>query len=182
MATVPTFVTYSAGSVLTAAQLNSAVRDAGNFWLTVKPVCDVQANATQSIANGTPTAAVWGAETYDNDGMHSIVSNTSRVTAVTAGRYLFIANINYTANATGVRAMSIRNTLAASGTRGGGAVARPAQATVVDSLDSTWSDVMAVGDYVEVVTSQNSGGALNLVVNDLNGGTASMQAFWLANT
>jgi hypothetical protein len=40
---------------------------------------------------------------------------------------------------------------------------------------------MVAGDYVEVRVFQSSGGALNLNVNDFDSGTASAQAFWLAN-
>ncbi len=59
------------------------------------PACSVYNTTTQNVGGGTPSVMLANSENYDNNGMHSTVSNTGRITAQTAGRYLFTATIRY---------------------------------------------------------------------------------------
>lgn len=181
MATVPTFITWVAGSVLTAAQLNSTARDGGNFWLTVKPACRVRQTVVQSIPNSAYTAITYDAEDYDNDGMHSTSTNTSRITCVTPGRYIIVAADSVAVSATGIRIIQVRTTLAASGTRVGASLLVPAQGTTNADLSTAWSDYLFAGDYFEAILFQNSGGALNTVPSSNNTSLASCSVYWFHN-
>ena len=59
-----------------------------------------------SVVTATWTAMPADSEYYDTDTIHSTVSNTSRLTATTAGKYWIWANVGFAANSTGDRAAS----------------------------------------------------------------------------
>ena len=93
MATLPSQETYVAGNTLLASQLNSDVRDAGNFFLNVPQVKVYNsANWTNFTASGTFVQVTWDSEAYDTDTMHSTASNQARITFTTAGIYAITAN------------------------------------------------------------------------------------------
>jgi hypothetical protein len=164
VATVPVEMTAVAGAVLTAAQWNSNVRDAVNFLLS-PPTCELRQTVAQSIANGgSGTAVNLDTEDIDNDGMHSTVTNTSRVTAQTAGRYQFGGGVVYAANATNRRicwwALNGTAVTGSEATTAGSAVAGGSTGPAA----RTKSVFLNVGDYVELVAFQDSGGVLNTAV------------------
>lgn len=68
--------------------LNTHVRDNLNY-LYNPPSCAVFNNAAISIPNATWTALTFNSERWDPAGLHSIVTNTGRITALTgyAGEY-----------------------------------------------------------------------------------------------
>jgi hypothetical protein len=146
-------VTASGGVAISGGQLASAVQFGA--W--------VYASAAQSIPNTTLTALLFDTESYDIGGMHSAVSNTSRlvVPAGGAGRWLPGAFVTFAASAVGSRSIILR---------GNGAV-QIAQATIQANtvaaaltafFISTPAPVfLADGDYIEVLVTQDSGGALN---------------------
>lgn len=150
MATVPTQRTWTAGEVVTAAFLNSNVRDSVNFLLTPPRVLLRQTSA-QSIPLSTWTSVTFDTEDFDNDNGHSTVSNTSRFTAVTAGWYTVGGSVAFTLAGTGQRAgtrWAVNGTaLNASGimlpqvVAVGSSYAVPAQTRDVQ---------LAVGDYLEL--------------------------------
>lgn len=175
MATVPTFLTFVAGSVLTAAQLNSNVRDAGNFWLTVKPALETIQASPQAIGTSTWTSVTFDTDVYDNDGMHSTVTNPSRATAVTAGRYLFLASLDFALNASGLRAVKFLVNGTTSYAKDGQLVA-PTSTDV--ALFTGMMTYLSAADYVELQCWQSSGGSLNTGSGD---GQPRLQAMWLAN-
>lgn len=175
MATVPTFLTFVAGSILTAAQLNSNVRDAGNFWLTVKPALETIQTSPQAIGTGAWTSVTFDTDVYDNDGMHSTVTNTSRATAITAGRYLFLASLDFASNATGLRAIKFLINGTTSYAKDG-QLAAPSGTDV--ALFTGITKYLNVADYLELQCWQSSGGNLNTGSGD---GQPRLQAIWLAN-
>jgi len=182
MATVPSFTTALTNQELTAARYNAEVRDFGNFFLTGKPMVSAQASSNQTVSNTTITAVNnWTAETLDNDSMHSTSTNVSRFTCVTPGRYRITASVGWAVNGSGIRAISIRNTLAAGGFRSGGAWALPAQAITTGDMTTCWSDVMAAGDFFEVRVYQSSGGNLVLGFLNFDGGAPAVQIEWIHN-
>ena len=84
MATIPNPRTWGATEAVTAAKLNTDVRDGYNFLLAT-PRAVMRKTANQSIPNATLTAVTWDLEDVDTDGGHSNVTNNSRYTAQTAG-------------------------------------------------------------------------------------------------
>ena len=148
------------GTVAPAAW-GDQVRDNDEFLID-PPVCSVKATVAQSIATGTTTVLVAGTEVFDNDGMHSTVSNTSRITIQTDGRYLVLATVRFIANATGVRFAEFR--------RNGATLDTIATSVGIGTLETVISGsrafVLTAGEYVEVVAHQSSGGNLDVGLMD----------------
>jgi hypothetical protein len=135
------------------------VRDNDEFLID-PPGCSVFHSTTQSTTSGTPFFPACDSETFDNDGMHSTVTNNSRITIQTAGRYLVIATGLWANNINGARDIGFRVN---GSTLYSGMVIAPAPSanTVVTS---TRVIPFAVNDYIEIRAVQVSGGALNLTV------------------
>lgn len=148
------------GTVAPAAW-GDAVRDSLEFLID-PPLCNVFNSAAQSVPNDTSTAMTANSERDDNDAMHSTVSNTSRITAQTAGRYLVTCAVVFAANATGRRAVDFR----VNGTTTHNVLSSLPIST--NSLAITGSRLLtfAAGDYVECMSYQNSGAALNVTLNE----------------
>lgn len=98
MATVPSFRTWVAGEIATAAFFNTNVRDAGNFFLSV-PIGEFRQTVSQNFTSSVGTALNFDTEDVDNDNGHSTVSNTSRYTAQTQGRFQVSGGISYASHA-----------------------------------------------------------------------------------
>lgn len=125
------------------------------------PYCSVYNNANININNATVTAVTFNSEYADSDGMHSTSSNTSRITIVTPGWYTFVFNGEFAASAGGTdRSFNLR--LNGSTYIGAARGAPIASATVTTLGVVTAMRSLSVGDYVEAVVYQNSGGALAL--------------------
>lgn len=173
MATIPVFRTWVAGEIVTAAFLNANVRDAGNFFLSW-PVAELRQTVAQSIANGgTGAALLFDVEDIDTDNGHSTVTNTSRYTGQTAGRFQLSGASHLAANVTGRRGCWWRLNaadVAASMSLG------PASAAFDMASVSRVRTIVLNGstDYVELVAYQESGGALLTTVTSASGGQSSM--------
>jgi hypothetical protein len=133
-----------------------------NFeFLIDPPACSVHSIGTpQSLTSNVLTALTAPNENFDNDAMHSTVSNTSRITGQTAGRYLFIANVSFAANATGGRLLD----MAVNGATLTGSGMQFTSTGAGTPINLTYARMitLAVGDYVEARARQVSGGALNV--------------------
>lgn len=173
MATIPSPPTFTVQQKLTAALMNTNVRDAINF-LTAPPLCVLTHSATQTLTTATVTPIVFDTEATDTDGMHSTASNTSRITAVTAGYYLVAGHIPFAANATGGRHgwLSLNGTT----TRIAWASATSVTAATITSLAMSGAVFLNVGDYVELMGYQTSGGNL---ATDITTGSARLTALWV---
>jgi hypothetical protein len=57
--------------------------------------CRLTKSTNQSINNTTETAITWDTEEFDSNDLHSLTSNTSRITAQKAGFYLIIGDIAF---------------------------------------------------------------------------------------
>jgi hypothetical protein len=158
LATLPSQRTWVVGETVTAAYMNSNVRDTGNFFLNA-PSARVFNSATLSIANGVSTAITFNSERWDNDGIHSTSSNTGRLTCVTAGVYDIGVALGWAANTAGVRIVRLR-------LNGGATYVGIDDRNATSSGNSEcafsvpWK--LAAADFVEVEVFQNSGGALNV--------------------
>lgn len=139
------------------------VRDNGEFLID-PPACSVFHSVSVSIATATPTFLAANSELYDNNGMHSTVTNNSRITAVTAGRYLVIGSMEYASSATGYRSIAIR----ANGTDIYEGTTVPAVSGAVTRISMARTVVLAANDYVEAQAYQASGGNLNVLLMEFS--------------
>ena len=149
----------TAGDPLPAAYLNTT--RANGAWFSEPPQCSVFNSSVQSIPNSTVTAMLCGSESLDNTNMHSTVSNTSRITAVNAGRYTFTGTAQFAIDGTGtgMRRLSFR----LNGTTEYDLVQVAAVSTLSTViLSGSRTFTLAISDYAEMVVNQNSGGALNV--------------------
>ena len=143
----------------------------GTAWvspqaLSVPPLCRAYQSANTSIANNSTTTLSYNAENYDTDSMHSITTNTSRITIVTAGVYAITAGITWDINATGIRVINLRinaatNIAFATQTNNG------ASNFTEQTVSTHYS--LAAAEYVETTVYQNSGGALGARGDVTNG-------------
>lgn len=177
MATVPAPITFVASNVLSAAQLNTNVRDAVNF-LIAPPAAVLRNSAAQSLTTATWTPLTWDTEDLDSDNAHSTVTNTARYTAVTAGWYLVTGNVEFVANATGIRQARITDGTTVFG--GQNAVSASAGGTTTLSVSAMV--FLAAAAFVQFEAYQTSGGALNTMVQGLVGasnGDTKMSVLWV---
>lgn len=125
------------------------------------PACSVFNSAAQALTTGTDTVLTANSENFDNDGCHSTISQTSRITIQKAGRYLLNANCTFATNSTGVRKVEffINGTTPLTG------MLLPTSPSPFNTdLQATRTRTFIVGDYVEVRAFQNSGGNLNVTL------------------
>ncbi|MGW0805278.1 hypothetical protein [Nonomuraea sp. NPDC002799] len=159
----PTPANWNVGENPTATILNLRIRDTINF-LKARPHAVMRRLSAQSIPHNTHTAIAWTAEDIDSDFGHSTLTQPERYTAVSEGIYHLTATVIFGGNATGRRDAYFR--LNGDTTRRWGqTVGFPAQAGASPDIGLIIATHMklAVGDYVEVIAYQNSGGALNVV-------------------
>lgn len=131
---------------------------------TVTPMCSTNLANDQVIPNDTATIVDWDSEDVDTDGMHDNGANPSRITCKTAGKYLFVVDASWDANATGHRFHWFHHLSSVGGLLAyGGAVKVDACSTAGNStyLSSSAIFDMTVDQYVEVEVRQTSGGNLN---------------------
>jgi hypothetical protein len=145
----------------TTTGLKWATPSSGSTFVGVR----LTKSATQSLANNTGTKITWDTETYDTDGFHSLVTNTSRITIPSgkAGYYSITATGAFGANATGQRYFAFykNGTMELVYARNAGYSAADLAASGTAILN------LAVGDYIELEAFQNSGGALQFNDNPL---------------
>lgn len=116
-------------------------------------------SATQSVANGSDFYPTFNSESWDTDSFHSTSTNTSRLTVPSGqgGKYMVYAVGGIDASGTGYRrfCFSINRTAELFNNF---ITPMSSQALVI-----TFSGVLdlVANDYVEILVSQNSGGALN---------------------
>lgn len=120
-------------------------------------------SANISIASGGSGAALtFDSERFDTDSIHSTSSNTSRLTANTAGKYQIGGSLFFANNTTGARGLQIV-------LNGGTAIAILRTPTVVgtdvSALQINTAYDLAAGDYVELVAYQTSSGSLNVTAS-----------------
>jgi len=118
-------------------------------------------NATITANHNTVVMLTFNSERYDTDGIHSTVTNTSRLTCQTAGKYVITGHVRWPNNSSGIRELDI----VLNGATDIAEDARGAIGAVMGHSISTVYD-LAVGDYVELAAYQNSGS--NLVIDSGN--------------
>lgn len=160
--------TFRAGHAPTAAQFNQ-LGDALNFRAKT-PRCKAYLASPGSIPNGTYTVITLDAEDFDvvqagDDPAHDNATDNTRIYIRTSGKYLVAGQVEFAANGTGTRKVTIRKNAGGVVTGGtqltaGGA---PADAGVTMTCGATPVLVaLDPGDYVEMFGHQTSGGALTV--------------------
>lgn len=113
----------------------------------------------QSVADGilSPVVLTADSEEYDNDGMHSTVSNTARLTAQTDGRYLMSASVTFDSIGSGTATGAAWFRQGASGQLIYGEVT--IQAFTGGAVSIVEAFTLNAGDFVVVMASHNVGSA-----------------------
>jgi hypothetical protein len=163
------------GNYITGALWNAGPKALGDFTLALPVFAGYQATV-QSVPNGTTASLSIDTSTFDSDGGHSNTTNNSRYTGTVPGTYLILGFAAYAANATGVRSVRVaKNGTSVPGTQ----TTLPTSSTIWAA--GCWAVVALNGstDYVEITSSQTSGGALNTY----NGSDAAsaMAVYWLSS-
>lgn len=128
--------------------------------LALTPQASASHSTTQSATTAVNLTLAADTEGYDNDAMHSTVTNNSRMTAKTAGAFECSATISFAANATGQRSLGF----AKNGGTPTFVMAIPNAGAAVTTIQGALSYSLAVNDYIEAVAYQDSGGGLNVTL------------------
>jgi len=112
--------------------------------------------------SGTLYAIPLNAEEFDSHSQHDNSTNPERLTCVKAGTYLITGQVTFEANATGNRDALLR----VNGTNYVGQTRYLTMASGSTSVPVFAMFELAVGDYVELIGRQYSGGSLNLYYAD----------------
>lgn len=122
------------------------------------PNCRVYNNANISVANSANATLSFNSERFDTDNIHDTVTNNSRLTCKTAGKYYIQASVVFETNATGIRSID----LVINGVTSIGSTKVVAINGDTVNLQVSAIYELAVNDYVTVTGYQNSGGDLNV--------------------
>lgn len=132
------------------------------------PQARVFNTANLATATATPFAVTFDSERWDlgtASGQHSTASNTSRLTCVVAGLYAITGHVEWAANVTGYRLIRLR----LNGNNAQIVAEELDQAVTVAAIPHRMSVAteyrLVVGDYVELIGEQSSGGNLNIVAS-----------------
>jgi len=196
------FKTFTAGSVLTASEVNSYLMgqsvivcdsssdypgspvegmvifdkalDRGLFytgtaWLPAfgsMPGVKANLSTAQSTANGADEPIeLDGADDWDTDAFHDPASNNTRLTipAGLGGRYMVVGKVSWATDSNERRIARIKvNDTTSHG------YATSSAATGTHGVITTTELELVATDYIELVSQQNSGGALNVTGADLS--------------
>lgn len=163
---------FTAGSIPIAIVVTSGADITGvtdkRAWIVITGNKDISTrvfnSSNVSIANSTRTAIPFPSERFDTDTIHDTVTNNTRLTAKTAGKYYIFGFIRWAANNTGFREALIKlNNITFIG---GDRVPTISGANVYQ--DPNCMHILAVNDYVELIVFQTSGGSLNVDVNGVD--------------
>lgn len=126
--------------------------------------CQLTKAGTVGITTATLTALNFGTgagtENYDNDTMHDMTTQPTRITFTHGGLYAVTANLAWAPDATGNRWATIQ--LNGAGTTLAGSVVPGA--STESPIHSLAVDYKATaGDYIQLFVYQNSGGTLNVI-------------------
>jgi len=179
VAVVPASHTF-ATTAATSSEANSFIRDPITFALN-PPRAELRQIVAQTVTSSAATPVTFTAEDIDADvdgvGGHDNVTNPSRYTARYAGWYQVSGAIGYAANATGRRLTwwAVNGTAVNSSQTAG-----PATASLDCQVTARTKQIfLNVGDYVELVAWQESGGPLATLAGGSTG--CGMSIRWVSN-
>jgi len=168
--------TWVAGEVVTAAYLNTYLRDNVKWLSTDKPMVRCYNTAAITTANGVVTTLTFNTERFDNADLHSTSTNTNRITVSTAnaGKYLVGSSITWAFSTAGdYRSLAVQvgastnialQTQPPTGTNGFASMSASALYAISN-------------DYFQTAAQQNSGG--NLDVSAFGNSSPEFWAVWI---
>lgn len=176
MAVLPNPRTWTVGELLTAAKLNTDLRDGLNFLLSGKPLCKLKLSAGVNLSSQN---IPWTAEDIDRDNGHSTVTNNDRYIAQTAGWYSAIAAVEWvdaftTGEARLVRIGHISSTHSLIWSTGSGCLSLGTGNNTQVAVSGIFP--LAVGDYFTVLAAI-SGSGTELISN-----ATSFSIEWISKT
>lgn len=169
MSTWTTPRTWATSETITAALLNTHVRDNELFLRDFHGARMWESAAESQTATGAFQLATWDTTEYDSDSFAVLGSEWFVVPSGLAGTYRVQAHVEWTTNATGTRVIKIaKNETYTTRTPNGVGVAlsqddQPAL-TGLRSNDVEWTGPLAVSDHVTLEIFQSSGGNLAMQV------------------
>lgn len=179
---VPTPFDFTAGQKMSATLLDAGVRDCLTYLLSNYPRVHAWNSTNLSFSDTVTTVVTFNSEQYDTDGMHNTSSNTSRITAVTAGLYEFrwfvrMASTTYTQLDLDVR-------LNANASSGGGSSILPSNIPFTSGgsfrlISFTYAQFMNANDYHEAFVTQTSTASRLATGGPF---TTMCQARWIASS
>ncbi len=174
MASVPTPHQFAVGEVATADNINTYY--SGISFLENPPVASLFQITPQSVTGSGETPISLDGSLLDTYGGHSTVTNNTRYTFQVAGIYLIGGGVAWSANATGVRAASLRLN-GSSDLRGSQAILPTITVGGINTNVPTVTVMsqVSVGDYVELMGTQTSGGTLATQTGGNNTSTLFVQ-------
>lgn len=148
-------------AVGTTAQTGSS-----NRFRMLQSLCQVTRSATLSVSDNVESAVVtFDTEDFDTDTIHSLVSNTSRLTVPIGGKWMVIANVAWATMSTSAGRSSVY--IYKNGVKIGPGYAQDnirnavSQTEPTNNLQIVLS--LAANDYIEMTVYQNSGAAVNML-------------------
>ncbi|WTW96611.1 hypothetical protein OG216_26020 [Streptomycetaceae bacterium NBC_01309] len=116
-----------------------------------------------SSVGSSPTVVTMGVADIDTEGGWS-AGNPNRYTCQLAGVYQLSGEVSFDQNGTGTRGLVIRVN-GSTYVRGSAALIPGSSSTVVTAAGAPRDWYLDVGDYVELLAQQSSGGALSTFLN-----------------
>lgn len=144
--------TWVATNVLTAAQLNTDVRD-NMLWLGTRKGFKIRRVAVQSIATGTTTAVTFDTEDSDTDAFGAVAATTYTIPTGLDGLYAITADAVFAAAAGTTPFLRII---------AGGVSHDFPMASAVSDGSATVVVPLAATNTIGVSVFQNSGGSVNV--------------------
>lgn len=144
-----------------ATVFEETVDSSSTFSSSGQPRCRAFLSANQAIATANPTGITFTNEEFDVAGLFSPSGTRITIPSGGGGAYIFQAQINFAANATGVRRISLYKNAAEIACSN----ATDADGTEETFLQVSYIDQAVANDYYEVYAYQNSGGNLNVLGN-----------------
>lgn len=146
------------GAVATATANKIALRDSKGQVVGFVPSARVTHSLAQSIPHNSWTSLSFDSETIDNDAIHDLVTNNSRLTCKTPGKYVIGGSVAWAVNSTGARGVRLllNGTTPIAMVYDGADTAAPDKVQGIITLYN-----LNANDYVELQVFQNSGGSLN---------------------
>lgn|SRR5574343_252704 len=126
---------------------------------TAKYYAKAYSSVGLNIPTATPTALLFNAETSSNGLMHSTTTLASRFTITRAGLYTIIANVQWPAFAVAAIPLTLQIQINGVNLIASRIDYSQAAPLIQDQIVSG-ADYFNVADYIEIIATQTSGGAL----------------------
>lgn len=165
--------TWSVGETVTAALVNTHIRDNENWLANDKPRCSAVRSTNQSIANASAVAlSMTDADEYDTGPMHDPGSNPTRVTVPSGGGGVYRVTGLWSWSAAGANTRRTITWAKTGVTLSGYGDNRTADGGGISFGSYSFNIPLVAADYIEMFVYQESGGALNI--------TGRVQLEWVA--